>query len=173
MEDRTKRIFIGDIHMGCDESTAPRKPYVWFNKNAPLPAQCLNDNSKDPKVNELIILGDLHNAAASTYFETAPHVPLGHPETMKGSQFHVGAASSRDELFEADSTLEHRMEAKMIYSFEINGLAVKTEDLFCTVDGGDPVVPGEFWRLIGKLIPGDVDHKEFLLRRPPAALNTV
>lgn len=46
----------------------------------------------------------------------------------------------------------------MIYSFEINGLAIKTGDLVCTTDGGGPVVPGEFWRLIGKLIPGDVDH---------------
>lgn len=46
----------------------------------------------------------------------------------------------------------------MVYSFEINGLAIKTGDLICTVDGGGPIVPGEFWRLIGKLIPGDVDH---------------
>lgn len=46
----------------------------------------------------------------------------------------------------------------MTYSFEINGLAVKTGDLICTQDGGDPVIPGEFWRLIGKLIPGDVSH---------------
>lgn len=46
----------------------------------------------------------------------------------------------------------------MIHSFEINGLAVKTGDLICTVDGGGPVIPGQFWRLIGKLIPGKVDH---------------
>jgi uncharacterized protein YycO len=46
----------------------------------------------------------------------------------------------------------------MIYSFEINGLTVKTGDLICTTDGGSPIVPGEFWRLVGKLIPGDVDH---------------
>jgi len=46
----------------------------------------------------------------------------------------------------------------MVFSFEINGLAVRTGDLICTVDGGGPLVPGEFWRLIGKLIPGDVDH---------------
>ena len=46
----------------------------------------------------------------------------------------------------------------MVYSFEINGLSLKTGDLICTVDGGGPVIPGEFWRLIGKLIPGDVDH---------------
>ncbi|HYA40473.1 MAG TPA: YiiX/YebB-like N1pC/P60 family cysteine hydrolase [Syntrophobacteraceae bacterium] len=46
----------------------------------------------------------------------------------------------------------------MVYSFEINGLLLKTGDLICTVDGGEPVVPGEFWRLVGKLIPGEVDH---------------
>ena len=46
----------------------------------------------------------------------------------------------------------------MAYSFAINGLALKTGDLICTVDGGGPVIPGEFWRLIGKIIPGEVDH---------------
>ena len=46
----------------------------------------------------------------------------------------------------------------MVYSFEINGLPVRTGDLICTVDGGGPIIPGELWRLIGKLIPGDVDH---------------
>lgn len=46
----------------------------------------------------------------------------------------------------------------MIYSYEINGLQVKTGDLICTTDGGDSIIGGQFWRLIGKLIPGDVDH---------------
>jgi hypothetical protein len=46
----------------------------------------------------------------------------------------------------------------MIYSYEINGLLVKTGDLICTTDGGDSIIAGQFWRLIGKLIPGDVDH---------------
>lgn len=46
----------------------------------------------------------------------------------------------------------------MVYSYEINGLQLKTGDLICTVDGGTPIVAGEFWRLIGKLIPGAVDH---------------
>jgi hypothetical protein len=46
----------------------------------------------------------------------------------------------------------------MVHSYEINGLPVRTGDLICTVDGGTPIVPGEFWRLVGKLIPGDVDH---------------
>jgi len=46
----------------------------------------------------------------------------------------------------------------MIYSYEINGLQVKTADLICTTDGGDSIIAGQFWRLIAKFIPGDVDH---------------
>ncbi len=46
----------------------------------------------------------------------------------------------------------------MIYSKKINVLTLKTGDLICTTDGGRPLISGEFWRLIGKLIPGDVDH---------------
>jgi len=40
----------------------------------------------------------------------------------------------------------------------INGLEVKTGDLICTTDGGETFMAGQIWRLIGKLIPGDVDH---------------
>jgi hypothetical protein len=46
----------------------------------------------------------------------------------------------------------------MIHSFEINGLTVKTGDLICTVNGGKTLIAGQFWWLIGKIIPGDVDH---------------
>lgn len=46
----------------------------------------------------------------------------------------------------------------MIYDYEINGLPVKTGDIICTTDGGAPVAAGEFWRLVGKFVPGDVDH---------------
>lgn len=45
-----------------------------------------------------------------------------------------------------------------IYSERINGLQVQTGDLFCTTDGDTSLLPGQFWRLIGKLIPGAVDH---------------
>jgi hypothetical protein len=46
----------------------------------------------------------------------------------------------------------------MIYSYEINGLTVETGDIICTTDGDVSSIPGHFWFLIGKLIPGDVDH---------------
>ncbi len=46
----------------------------------------------------------------------------------------------------------------MIHEYTINGILVKTGDIICTTDGGAPVPAGEFWRLIGKIVPGDVDH---------------
>jgi Permuted papain-like amidase enzyme, YaeF/YiiX, C92 family len=46
----------------------------------------------------------------------------------------------------------------MIYHFKINGIPVKSGDIICTTDGKPDLLPGEFWRLIGRLLPGDVDH---------------
>jgi len=46
----------------------------------------------------------------------------------------------------------------MVYSYQINGLIVQTGDLVCTTDRGDIDIKGQYWRLIGKLIPGEVDH---------------
>ncbi|MCG6537028.1 MAG: hypothetical protein L7F78_20560, partial [Syntrophales bacterium LBB04] len=46
----------------------------------------------------------------------------------------------------------------MVYEYEINGLTVRTGDLICTQDGDKGSILGKFWWLIGKLIPGDVDH---------------
>lgn len=46
----------------------------------------------------------------------------------------------------------------MIHTFEIEGLAVQTGDIICTMNGKPDILPGEFWRLVGRLVPGDVDH---------------
>jgi hypothetical protein len=46
----------------------------------------------------------------------------------------------------------------MIYTYRMNGLLVQTGDIICTTDGAEGIIPGEFWRLLGKLIPGAVDH---------------
>jgi len=46
----------------------------------------------------------------------------------------------------------------MIYKHKINGIAVQSGDIICTTDGKPDLLPGEFWRLIGRLLPGDVDH---------------
>ncbi len=46
----------------------------------------------------------------------------------------------------------------MIYQYKINGVPVHSGDVICTTDGKPDLLPGEFWRLIGRLLPGDVDH---------------
>ena len=46
----------------------------------------------------------------------------------------------------------------MIYTYEIEGLAIQTGDIICTMNGKPDILPGEFWRLVGRLVPGDVDH---------------
>jgi len=46
----------------------------------------------------------------------------------------------------------------MIHRYETNGLTVQTGDVICTMNGKPDILPGEFWRLVGRLVPGDVDH---------------
>ena len=46
----------------------------------------------------------------------------------------------------------------MIHTYQIEGLTLQTGDVICTMNGKPDILPGEFWRLIGRLVPGDVDH---------------
>lgn len=46
----------------------------------------------------------------------------------------------------------------MIYTHQIEGISLQTGDIICTMNGKPDILPGEFWRLIGRLVPGDVDH---------------
>jgi hypothetical protein len=46
----------------------------------------------------------------------------------------------------------------VVYKYNLNGLQIETGDLICTTDGDSGDVTGQFWRIIGKLIPGEVDH---------------
>lgn len=46
----------------------------------------------------------------------------------------------------------------MVYTYQIEGLALQTGDIICTTNGKPDILPGEFWRLVGRLVPGDVDH---------------
>lgn len=46
----------------------------------------------------------------------------------------------------------------MIYNYLLNSVNVQTGDIICTTDGNGTFLPGQFWRLIGLLIPGDIDH---------------
>ena len=46
----------------------------------------------------------------------------------------------------------------MIHQYQINCLPVQTGDIICTMNGKPNILPGEFWRLVGRLVPGEVDH---------------
>jgi hypothetical protein len=46
----------------------------------------------------------------------------------------------------------------MIHTYEINGVPVQTGDVICTMNGKPDILPGEFWRFVGRLVPGEVDH---------------
>ena len=46
----------------------------------------------------------------------------------------------------------------MIFTYQIEGVTVQTGDIICTMNGKPDILPGEFWRLVGRLVPGDVDH---------------
>ena len=46
----------------------------------------------------------------------------------------------------------------MVYTYQIEGIAVQTGDIVCTMNGKPDILPGEFWRFVGRLVPGDVDH---------------
>ena len=45
-----------------------------------------------------------------------------------------------------------------VYTYNINGLTVRTGDLICTTNGNESLGPGQFWFLVGMILPGDVDH---------------
>ena len=46
----------------------------------------------------------------------------------------------------------------MVYTYQTEGIAIQTGDIICTMNGKPDILPGEFWRFIGRLVPGDVDH---------------
>lgn len=46
----------------------------------------------------------------------------------------------------------------MVYRHEFNGLSVETGDLLCMTDGDQDDLQGQFWRVLGTLLPGPIDH---------------
>ncbi len=46
----------------------------------------------------------------------------------------------------------------MLHTFALQGLVLQTGDVICTMNGKPDILPGEFWRIVGRLVPGDVDH---------------
>jgi hypothetical protein len=46
----------------------------------------------------------------------------------------------------------------MIHTYQIEGIPLQTGDIICTMNGKPDILPGQFWRFVGRLVPGDVDH---------------
>jgi hypothetical protein len=46
----------------------------------------------------------------------------------------------------------------MIYSYTLNNRHIQTGDILCTTSEGSDIEPGQFWRLLGRLVPGEIDH---------------
>jgi hypothetical protein len=46
----------------------------------------------------------------------------------------------------------------MIYQHTFSGLTVATGDILCTQDGVEGSLFGQLWRLVGRIVPGEVDH---------------
>lgn len=46
----------------------------------------------------------------------------------------------------------------MVYEHVFNELRVQTGDLLCMTDGDQDDLQGQFWRLLGTLLPGPIDH---------------
>jgi hypothetical protein len=46
----------------------------------------------------------------------------------------------------------------MVHEHQYHGLTVHTGDLLCMTDGDHGDLQGQFWRLLGTLLPGPIDH---------------
>ncbi len=46
----------------------------------------------------------------------------------------------------------------MSYLHRFNGLTLRTGDILCTRNGVPGSLFGELWRLLGRLVPGEIDH---------------
>ncbi len=51
----------------------------------------------------------------------------------------------------------------MIHTYQLEGIPLQTGDIICTMNGKPDILPGEFWLLVGRLVPGDVDHVAIFL----------
>lgn len=45
-----------------------------------------------------------------------------------------------------------------IYNHSFNGISVQTGDILCTRNGEEGNLFAQFWRLMGLLVPGEIDH---------------
>ena len=45
-----------------------------------------------------------------------------------------------------------------VFRQTLNGLLLQSGDLICTTSGVAEILVGEFWRLLARLVPGEIDH---------------
>ncbi len=50
------------------------------------------------------------------------------------------------------------MRKSLIHEYALNELLIQTGDIICTTDIELTIDAGQFWRLLGRLLPGSVDH---------------
>ncbi|MBG7609695.1 MAG: hypothetical protein IZT55_02390 [Anaerolineae bacterium] len=50
------------------------------------------------------------------------------------------------------------MSKRIIHTYSLNQIQIQTGDIICTTDIELAIHAGQFWRLLGKLLPGSVDH---------------
>jgi hypothetical protein len=67
------------------------------------------------------------------------------------------ASNLRPSIWDFNSGLQLRLQS-MIYTYCFNGIQVSTGDVICTTDGVPDSLYGQFWRQVGRLLPGTVDH---------------
>lgn len=46
----------------------------------------------------------------------------------------------------------------MVFEHRFNGIRVRTGDILCTRNGVEGSLFGQLWRLLGRLVPGEIDH---------------
>jgi hypothetical protein len=50
------------------------------------------------------------------------------------------------------------MRKKIVHVYTLEGMPIQTGDIICTTDIELIIDAGHFWRLLGRLLPGEVDH---------------
>jgi len=51
-----------------------------------------------------------------------------------------------------------RADVRVIHRYQIHGVPVRTGDILCTRDGDSKGLIGAFWKALGSLVPGEIDH---------------
>ncbi|MCK5687080.1 metallophosphoesterase [bacterium] len=125
---RNKRIFISDLHLG--DARSIKNNYCWFNKNIFLLERFLREKLHDPKVSEVIIVGDL----LDEWVCPAENSPVSGKNTS--FQFHnIAKAPQNKEIIKLLKKIADKPGMDLIY---IHG----NHDMFLTKKIIKKIIPG-------------------------------